>query len=105
MVERKGWEARRRIGVVRLRSVRRPPMCQLTNLFDFLRLLQEFPAMRNFWLTSRATRRLGRLRLGELSQEAKVRLAWFDHYEAEARNAMFTCRHFGISRSTFYRWK
>lgn len=28
-----------------------------------------------------------------------------DYYEAQGRNATFTCRHFGISRQTFYRWR
>jgi len=28
-----------------------------------------------------------------------------DYYEAHGRNAALTCRHFGISRQTFYRWK
>jgi transposase-like protein len=26
------------------------------------------------------------------------------HYLTQHRNAAFTCRHFGISRQTFYRW-
>jgi putative transposase len=42
---------------------------------------------------------------GELSREARKRLAWFDHYQAQGRNAALTCRYFGISRQTFYRWK
>lgn len=41
----------------------------------------------------------------ELSRAARVRLAWMDYYEAHGRNAALTCRHFGISRQTFYRWK
>ena len=41
----------------------------------------------------------------ELSREAHKRLQWFDHYQAHGRNAAFTCRYFGISRQTFYRWK
>ena len=47
--------------------------------------------------------RLARLR--ELSREARLRLQWMDYYEAHGRNAALTCRHFGISRQTFYRWK
>jgi transposase InsO family protein len=27
------------------------------------------------------------------------------HYLTQGRNAAFTCRHFGISRQTFYRWR
>lgn len=39
-----------------------------------------------------------------LSREAKVRLAWMDHYRKEG-NARKTCRHFGISPKVFYYWK
>src|SRR5277367_5525438 len=39
-----------------------------------------------------------------LSKEAKVRLAWMDHYRANGKNASFTCRHFGISRQCFHKW-
>jgi transposase InsO family protein len=28
-----------------------------------------------------------------------------DHYRQNGQNAAFTCRHFGISRQTFYRWR
>lgn len=80
-------------------------MLQLTNSPLRVRLFVEVPEMRNFWPTSRTIRRLGRLHLGELSREAKTRLAWFDFYEAHGQNASLTCRHFGISRSTFYYWK
>lgn len=38
-----------------------------------------------------------------LSREARNRLKWFDHYHT-ARDASLTCRHFGISRKTFYKW-
>ena len=41
----------------------------------------------------------------ELSREAQKRLCWFDYYRAHERNASRTCRYFGISRQTFYRWK
>jgi putative transposase len=41
----------------------------------------------------------------ELSREAQKRLRWFDHYQAHGRKAALTCRYFGISRQTFYRWK
>jgi putative transposase len=44
-------------------------------------------------------------RLGpELSREGQLRLSWMSHYFRNGRNAAFTCRHFGISRQTFYRW-
>lgn len=40
-----------------------------------------------------------------LSEDAKQKLAWFDHYEKHGKNARVTCRYFGISPATFYRWK
>ena len=39
----------------------------------------------------------------ELSRAAQVRLAWMDFYH-RTQNVALTCRHFGISRQTFYRW-
>ncbi|MGH9499671.1 MAG: helix-turn-helix domain-containing protein [Terriglobales bacterium] len=39
----------------------------------------------------------------ELSRAAQVRLAWMDFYR-RTQNVALTCRHFGISRQTFYRW-
>ena len=41
----------------------------------------------------------------ELSKRARQRLKWFDYYERHGRNARLTCRYFGISPQTFYRWK
>ena len=49
------------------------------------------------------TRQLARLGQ-ELSRAAQLRLQWMTHYLQHGRNAAFTCRHFGISRQTFYRW-
>jgi len=40
----------------------------------------------------------------ELSREARTRLEWMDYYR-RGRNVALTCRHFGISRQTFYRWQ
>ncbi len=40
-----------------------------------------------------------------MSREARARLAWMDFYRTHGRNITFSCRHFGISRQTFYRWK
>lgn len=40
-----------------------------------------------------------------LSDEIKKKLEWFDYYEKSGKNARLTCRHFGISPDTFYRWK
>ncbi len=41
----------------------------------------------------------------EMSREARARLAWMDFYRTHGHNAAQTCRRFGISRQTFYRWK
>jgi len=51
----------------------------------------------------RGTSRLRRI--PELSREANKRLQWFDYYENHGRNGRLTCRYFGISPQTFYRWK
>ncbi len=40
-----------------------------------------------------------------LSKDALRRLTWIDWYFSNGRNAELTCRHFGISKSLFYRWK
>lgn len=42
---------------------------------------------------------------GDISREALQRLRWMDYYGKHDGNASLTCRHFGISRQTFYRWK
>ena len=51
----------------------------------------------------------GALRLAgrgrELSAQARRRLKWMDHYESHGHNARLTCRYFGISPQTFYRWR
>ena len=39
----------------------------------------------------------------DLSKEARARLTWLGHYKKH-RNASVTCRRFGISRSTLYKW-
>jgi putative transposase len=44
------------------------------------------------------------VRQGTISEEGSRRLRWMDHY-ARHGNARLTCRHFGISAQTFYRWK
>lgn len=53
---------------------------------------------------TRRMRQFNRLHLRELSRQARKRLAWFDYYD-RCGNVSLTCRHFGISRSTFYDWK
>jgi len=44
------------------------------------------------------------VRQGTISKEAAKRLRWMDHYDRH-HNARLTCRYFGISPQTFYRWK
>src|SRR4030042_52326 len=44
------------------------------------------------------------VRQGTISQDAARRLRWFDFYN-RCGDARLTCRHFGISPQTFYRWK
>lgn len=39
-----------------------------------------------------------------LSREARQRLRWMEFYLAHDRAVRLTCRHFGISSATFYRW-
>jgi len=41
----------------------------------------------------------------DISKQATNRAKWFDYYYAKGKNARKTCRHFGISPDTFYRWK
>lgn len=40
-----------------------------------------------------------------LSRAAPTRLQWMLFYFFNGRSPVRTCRHFGISRQTFYRWK
>jgi len=40
----------------------------------------------------------------QLSGQAKLRLQWMDYYQ-KTKNVSLTCRHFGISRKTFYKWQ
>lgn len=40
-----------------------------------------------------------------LSKDALKRLSWFDWYFSHRKNAELTCRHYGISKDTFYTWK
>ena len=45
------------------------------------------------------------IQAASLSKEALRRLTWIDWYFTHGKNAQLTCRHFGISKSLFYRWK
>ena len=40
-----------------------------------------------------------------LSRQARMRQALFDWHHTHGQNVSRTCRHFGISRPTFYRWQ
>lgn len=40
-----------------------------------------------------------------LNPAERRRLSWLDWYHGHGKNARATCRHFGISPDTFYRWK
>lgn len=42
-------------------------------------------------------------KIASLSREAKMRLKWMDFYRKH-NNARKTCRHFGVSHSTLYKW-
>jgi putative transposase len=44
------------------------------------------------------------VRQGMMSPDAAKRLRWMDYY-SRSGNARLTCRYFGISAQTFYRWK
>lgn len=70
-----------------------------------LELAAEVERLKTRPTTTAAMRRFNRVHLDDISPDAKRRLAWFDYYEAHGRNVSLTCRHFGISRSTFYHWR
>lgn len=55
-------------------------------------------------VTRKARRFVGHGLPPDLSREARLRLQWIDYYRDCDENASLTCRHFGIPRSTFYRW-
>ena len=44
-------------------------------------------------------------KLANLSPEARLRLEWLIfYYKVSGRKVSLTCKHFGISRKTFYKW-
>jgi len=47
---------------------------------------------------------LKQIKSANLSKAALTRLYWFDWYKTHGKNISLTCRHFGISRDTFYLW-
>jgi putative transposase len=56
------------------------------------------------WMRVPRSRYLERAAI-EISQKARQRLRWFDYYHAHGHHAALTCRYFGVSRQTFYRWQ
>lgn len=46
----------------------------------------------------------GQLKDLSLSRDGLKRLSWIGWYYSHGKNAELTCRHFGISKSVFYRW-
>lgn len=46
----------------------------------------------------------GQIYDSSLSRDGLKRLTWIDWYFSHGKNAEGTCRHFGISKSVFYRW-
>ena len=44
------------------------------------------------------------VKVASLSKPALKRLEWIDWYSSHGKNVSLTCRHFGISRDTFYLW-
>jgi len=42
--------------------------------------------------------------LPQLSRDGRRRLRWIQYHQQHNRNVSLTCRYFGISRPTFYRW-
>jgi transposase InsO family protein len=44
------------------------------------------------------------IQTASLSKDGLARLLWIDWYFSHGKNAEATCRHFGISKSVFYRW-
>lgn len=61
--------------------------------------------MSEFYGTVTQIHRLARGMGSDLSRCAKQHLAWMDYYQRHGRSAALTCRYFGISRQTFYRWQ
>jgi transposase InsO family protein len=45
------------------------------------------------------------IQAASLSKDGLKRLLWMDWYFTHGENAELTCRHFGIAKSVFYRWK
>jgi len=52
----------------------------------------------------KSCRRIARLNDKPPSPEAKKRKGWLDYYSSHNNNISLTCRYFGITRVTFYKW-
>lgn len=87
------------------RPSRRPSLLHSIKPTVLSRQLCEEGQVQNLTLPSRNQKKLSRLHLQDLSSEAKKRLKWFDWHRGHGQNVSLTCRHFGIARETFYRWK
>ena len=48
---------------------------------------------------------LRQIKSANLSKAAHQRLYWFDWFQTHGKSISLTCRHFGISRDTFYHWR
>ncbi len=73
--------------------------------FSILPCLATEDAMHTVRARTGAMRRFNTRHLDELSAGARRRLKWFDWHAAHGKNVSKTCRHFSISRQTFYRWQ
>ena len=63
------------------------------------------PAMHIVSTGNAAMRRVAKMRPpAALTAQAKKRLKWLEYYQEHGRDVSLTCRHFDISRPTFYRW-
>ena len=67
--------------------------------------VEEVASMHLVSSTTWALRRLAQHPSPTLSREAAQRHRWLRYWAAHGQNASLTCRHFGISRTTFYRWR
>ncbi len=86
------------------RPSRRPSLLHSIKLTVVSSQLAKENQMQHLTVLNGVQRKLSKLHLQDLSPEAKRRLKWFDWHRDHGENVSLTCRHFGIGRSTFYRW-
>jgi putative transposase len=84
---------------------RRPSLLQSIKLTVVACPVPTECVMQYLTLPSRAQRQLAKLHLDNLDADVRRRLRWFDWHASHGENVSLTCRHFGISRQTFYRWQ